>query len=110
MVDYRQIYARDAQRYQELVAAEDYLRNLPRELASVATLQGARVVELGMGTGRVTRELLDAGAHVSGFDEAAAMIAEARRQLGDRDFTASVADARTLTLPERSADMAVAAW
>lgn len=110
MPDYRQIYARDAERYHELVVAEDYLSNLPRELASVASLRGARVVELGMGTGRVTRQLIDAGAHVSGFDESAAMIAEARRQLGARQFTAAVADARTLELPGRSADVAVAGW
>lgn len=110
MVDYRQIYARDAERYHELVAAEDYMRNLPRALEAVVALRGARVVELGMGTGRVTREMLDAGATVSGYDESAAMISEARRRLGHRSFSAVVADARALLLPERSADVAIAAW
>jgi ubiquinone/menaquinone biosynthesis C-methylase UbiE len=110
MPDYRQIYASDADRYHDLVAAEDHQRNLPRVLSSLVELRGARVIEMGMGTGRVTREMIDAGASVSGYDESPAMIAVARQRLGEREYRATVADVRSLTLPERSADIPIAAW
>jgi SAM-dependent methyltransferase len=109
MPDFRDIYERDAERYQRLVAAEDGGGELPRALAQVAELSGARVVEIGMGTGRVTRILLDAGARVVGYEQSAAMVAVARRLLGQR-FDAVVADVREVELPVNSADLALAGW
>jgi SAM-dependent methyltransferase len=117
MPDYREIYARDAERYHRLVSAEDYLGELPRALARVASLEGARVVEVGMGTGRVTRLLLEAGASVVAYERSAAMLEVARRQLhealGDRlaeRFDAVVADVREVGLAPQSADVALAGW
>jgi SAM-dependent methyltransferase len=91
MPDYRYIYEREAEEYQRLVSAEDAGGELPRALARVVVLRGARVIEIGMGTGRVTRILLEAGASVTGYERSPAMIAVARRLLGSR-FVAVVAD------------------
>jgi SAM-dependent methyltransferase len=109
MPDFRAIYERDAERYQRLVAAEDGAGELPRALGQVVALRGARVVEVGMGTGRVTRILLDAGASVLGYERSAAMVAVARRLLGQR-FDVVVADVREAELPVNGADLALAGW
>jgi SAM-dependent methyltransferase len=109
MPDYRLIYANDAERYQELVAAEDYRGELPRMLERLVTLAGARVLEVGMGTGRITRMLLDGGASVSGYERSPAMMAVARRLLGTR-FQGHVADIRQSLLTPGSADVALAGW
>jgi SAM-dependent methyltransferase len=109
MPDYRQIYAQQAEAYHRLVSAEDYLGELPHALARVVALSGARVLEIGMGTGRITRLLLEAGARVTGYEQSPQMLAVARRELGER-FQAVVADVRSATLPANSADVALAGW
>jgi SAM-dependent methyltransferase len=107
--DFRKIYEFEAERYHTLVSAEDAAGELPRALARVVRLRGARVIELGMGTGRVTRFLLDAGARVTGYEASPAMLAVARRTLGER-FDGVVADIREVELAAGSADVVVAGW
>ena len=109
MTDFREIYAHDAERYHTLVSAEDARGELPRALGRVASLRGARVIEVGVGTGRVTRLLLDAGAQVTGYEASPAMLAVAQRMLGRR-FDGIVADIRTVDVPAKSADVVVAGW
>jgi len=109
MSHFQQIYAHDADRYHTLVSAEDAAGELPRALAKVAALRGARAIEVGMGTGRVTRLLLDAGARVTGYEASPAMLAVARETLGDR-FEGIVADIRAVDLAAKSADVAIAGW
>jgi SAM-dependent methyltransferase len=109
MPDYQLIYETEAERYQRLVEAEDHLGALPRALRQLVTLVGAQVVEVGMGTGRVTRLLLDAGATVTGYERSPAMMAVARRLLGDR-FEGHVLDVREAVLLPASADVALAGW
>jgi ubiquinone/menaquinone biosynthesis C-methylase UbiE len=109
MPDFREIYAHEAERYHRLVSAEDHRGELPRALARVARLDGARVIEVGMGTGRVTKLLLEAGASVEGYEPSAAMLEVARQHLGDR-FRAVQADVREVALPRGAADVALAGW
>jgi SAM-dependent methyltransferase len=115
--DYRDIYEHEAERYQVLVAAEDYQGELPRALSRVVELRGAKALEVGVGTGRVTRLLLDAGASVVGYEQSPAMLAVARRllesALGERLVERCrllVADVRTEDLPAKSASVALAGW
>jgi SAM-dependent methyltransferase len=109
MPDYRDIYERDAERYHVLVSAEDAAGELPRALAGRVELAGSRVVEIGMGTGRVTRILLEAGASVIGYERSPAMLALARSRLG-MTFAAVLGDVREVELPVKSADVALAGW
>ena len=109
MSDFQRIYEHDAERYHALVCAEDAAGELPRALARVAHLPGARVLEVGMGTGRVTRLLLDAGASVTGYERSAAMLEVARRELGTRCHMV-LADVRGLRFPAESAEVALAGW
>jgi SAM-dependent methyltransferase len=109
MPDYQRIYENDAERYQRLVAAEDYRGELAEALQSVAPLRGARVIEVGVGTGRITRLLLDGGASVIGYERSPAMMSVARRLLGDT-FVGHVADIRGIRLAPQSGTIAIAGW
>jgi SAM-dependent methyltransferase len=109
MPDYRDIYARDAEAYHELVLAEDYQGQLPAALNGLVRLAGARVIEVGLGTGRVTRLLIDGGARVIGYERSPTMLAVARRWLGET-FEGHVADIRVTRLAPQSAELAIAGW
>ncbi len=111
-MEQREIYQRHAERYHELVRAEDHERNLPRALTELVTLAGRRVVEVGAGTGRVTQILLDAGARVWATEREPAMIKVARRELSPADdrLTLIQASAGALPLEADFAELAVAGW
>lgn len=111
-VSYRQIYAEHADRYDELVGHEDFEGELPRALKNTIA-PAARVVDVGAGTGRVTRLLLEAGVSVVAVEPAAAMLERARENLASwpSDRLALLAgDARELPLDDASVDAAVAGW
>ncbi len=112
-VSYRQIYAEHADRYDELVRHEDCDGELALALGRCAPLEGQKVVDVGAGTGRVTRVLLEAGANVVAVEPADAMRVMAQRLLAgwpsDR-LTVVAGDARDLPLADSSVDMAVAGW
>jgi uncharacterized protein len=107
------VYEQRATEYDALVSAEDCDGNLIRALARLAPLGGSRVLEVGVGTGRVTRQLLASGATVTGFDRAKPMLEVARRRLAGfppSAWTLGCADARDLPAESSSFDVAIAAW
>lgn len=111
MPDYRDVYARHADRYDALVAREDRDGNLPRALAEVAPGDALDVVETGAGTGRVTRLLAPRARSIRAFDAAPAMIAQARAALGHLAHVSfDVAAHDALPVGPASADLAVEGW
>ena len=114
MADYRAIYAAadSAALYDRLVSREDHrgnVQSLLRELVPV----GARVVEMGAGTGRLTRMLVPHASHVVVCEGAAAMLEVARADFARRgveNVTFHVADNRALPVETGSADVTVAGW
>lgn len=106
---YQDIYARDAERYDAMVSAEDADKNLPRVLASLLG-STTKVVDIGCGTGRVTRALLNvnAGLEIVGVEPWPAMLAVARRRSPTARFVEG--DAATLPVADGWADLAVAGW
>ncbi len=60
------------------------------------------VLEVGCGTGRLMLPLVEAGIAVTGVDTSPAMLAVARRQLGERAVLVE-GDMRTISLPDRYA-------
>jgi ubiquinone/menaquinone biosynthesis C-methylase UbiE len=110
-VDHRITYRERARDYDRLVLAEDCDGALGEALAALGIGPGSRVVEVGAGTGRVTRILLDLGAGVTAFEPSEAMLAVAREHLGGRAGCAlALGDARSIAAPSGGADAAVAGW
>lgn len=113
MPDHREIYRLEPERYDELVRCEDRDGSLLPCLRRLAPLEGAEVVELGAGTGRVTALLAPHVRRIRAFDVAAPMLEVARRRLerlGVGGWELGVADNASLPVPDGSADLAVAGW
>lgn len=76
-------------RFAELYAAgaENNLLNayytLPAMLAMAGQVTGHQILDAGCGAGALAARLRDGGAVVSGFDSSSAMVALARKRLGD---------------------------
>jgi ubiquinone/menaquinone biosynthesis C-methylase UbiE len=112
-IDYEKIYEEHAEEYDRLVSAEDCDGRLLPALEALMPLAGARVLEVGAGTGRITRLLTSRGARVTGFDRSEPMLGVARRRLGQSGavgWELSRADASSLPVAPGEFDMAVAGW
>lgn len=110
-MDHQKIYAKHADRYDELVSAEDCEPALLPALERIATLRGADVLEVGVGTGRITRLVAPLARSIVGVEPSSAMLAVARRHLkGAKNVSLQLADAHALPVAEESADVALAGW
>lgn len=111
-VDHREIYAGQADAYERLVSAEDADGNLLPALARLIPLDGARVLEVGIGTGRVTALLLGAGARVVGSEPAAPMLEVARTRLAGFGGAVDLrlGSVQDLDVEAERFDLAVAGW
>jgi len=113
-MDQRQIYEHHAAEYDALVGAEDCDGNLLPAIEAIAPLPGAAVLDVGAGTGRLTRLVARKAARVIAVDRAPAMLEIARRHLEAQKPPAAweihCADARALPVPDGWADVAVAGW
>ncbi|MEO9224282.1 MAG: class I SAM-dependent methyltransferase [Acidimicrobiales bacterium] len=76
---------------------------------SRAAGQGGRLLELGLGTGRLAIPLLECGVHVDGIEASAAMIARLRAQPGGDRVGVFQVDLAGFTLPSGAYDVAVCA-
>ncbi len=68
------IFQTQAPKYDLLVSREDHQCNLLKCLRSIVSLEGKRVVELGAGTGRLTRQLAPLVQAIEAFDAAGPML------------------------------------
>ena len=108
-----QIYATRAQDYHELVSREDMQGNLPRALMEVADFRGMTVIELGAGTGRVTRIIAPLAGRVLAFDRSRHMLEKAGAYLAEeieRNVRLGQADNLAVPLPDSSADILIEGW
>jgi len=118
MVDYRHIYSHDAERYERLVSREDYQGNLLPALQAIVPAEHSRVLEIGAGTGRLTRMLLPHVTKIVALDISPHMLDYCRQQLSDtnndpvesRKWRLLQADNRQLPLIESWADLTLAGW
>jgi ubiquinone/menaquinone biosynthesis C-methylase UbiE len=80
----------------------------PATLALVGDVTGRRILDAGCGSGPLFAALRERGAAVTGIDQSAAMLEQARRRLGD-DADLRVADlAEPLSFPDGEFDDVVA--
>jgi ubiquinone/menaquinone biosynthesis C-methylase UbiE len=113
MPDFETIYREHAAEYDRLVSREDHLGNTLRALLDVRLLAGASVVELGAGTGRITRLLAPHVRFIAAFDRSKAMLDVAARRLREaslRNWRLAVSDNRSLPVAGGIADIVVAGW
>ncbi len=113
MPTFEEIYAAYAEEYDHLVEREDFRGSLIEAIQHICPLNGLEVIELGAGTGRITRQLVPLVGFVRAFDASAHMLDVARRRLeqtGFTNWTLDVADNRTLPAPDASADLSLAGW
>lgn len=107
---YADIYRDEAARYDALVSCEDHEGRLLPALRGVARLEGATVVEMGAGTGRLTALVAPEACRVVALDRAHAMLRRAAaRELGGH-VSFAVADHRALPLPAACADVVIEGW
>jgi ubiquinone/menaquinone biosynthesis C-methylase UbiE len=90
--------------------AEDYDRARPTYPAALVDRAcaglgaGARVLEVGCGTGKLTRELAGRGFRLEALDPGRAMVAVARRAVGDRPVEFHLGRFEDVELPEAAFD------
>lgn len=107
-----QIYQTQAEAYHRFIGAEDYERHLLPALERIASLRGARVLDLGTGTGRLPLLLDGLADHVTGLDLHWDMLRENQRQKQQTGGNWSLArgDMRTLPFPSSTFDVVTAGW
>ncbi len=113
MPTFEEIYARHAAEYEALVAREDYQNNLLRAIQGVIDLNGIDVIELGAGTGRVTRLLAPFVRSIRAFDASAHMLKigdTVMKATGTTNWTLQVADNKALPVEAASADLLIEGW
>ena len=96
------VYSQQAEQYEQLVSREDYQNNILRALTEIRPLEGCKVVELGAGTGRVTRIVAPLVDSVWAFDASHHMLETAARVLQAKGLgTRGIAVADHRCLPVR---------
>ncbi len=114
-MDFHTFYRSKAPLYDRLVEAEDADGRLSVELARHAKIVGADVVEVGVGTGRLTALLVEVGARsVVGVEPEPAMLDIARQKLAragsECRLEFHVGDAFGLPVHDAVADLVIAGW
>jgi ubiquinone/menaquinone biosynthesis C-methylase UbiE len=109
----RKIYQTDGDRYETLIAREDYQGNISRALNEIIKVDGLDVVDLGAGTGRLTLMLAPRAQSIRAFDIAEDMLRVCRERLLASELSnwqVEVADHRAIPVEDDSIDLVVSGW
>ena len=109
----RKIYQTDGDRYEALIAREDYQGNILRALEEIVSPKGLDILDLGAGTGRLAVLLAARAKSMRAFDVSGEMLRVCRERLessGLSNWQVDIADHRQLPIPENSADLMVSGW
>ena len=109
----RQIYQNDGDRYEALIAREDYQSNITRALEEIISPDNLDVFDLGAGTGRLAVMLAPRAKSVRAFDISEEMLRVCRSRFeasGLSNWQVDVADHRQLPVEDHSADLVVSGW
>jgi ubiquinone/menaquinone biosynthesis C-methylase UbiE len=112
--DYDLLFADQAEKYDRLVAAEDFHGNLLQTLKRFCHLTREQTVaDLGTGTGRIAFLLAPTVRHVYGIEPVGGMlrVAESKKQnLGLKNVDFLPGEHKDLPLPDHSIDLIVEGW
>lgn len=109
----KDVYSKHADRYDRLIQREDYLHNILAAIHGIIQLKGLEVVDIGTGTGRLTRILAPYVKTIAAMDLSLAMIDVAQsvlQQSGTRNWSLAVGDNANLPVKDASADLVVSGW
>ena len=70
-----------ADQYELLILREDYQNNIPKEINRIIPVDGLDIVDLGAGTGRLTRFLANKAKRLAACDASHHMLAQAKEVL-----------------------------
>ena len=113
VVDLREVYRSQAEAYAHFVAHEDYTGHLLPALNRIRPLDALDVLELGAGTGRLTRLVMPLARSILALDVSTAMLEIARTSLrlsGEHNWYIAAADHRWLPVRDHAADVVLAGW
>jgi ubiquinone/menaquinone biosynthesis C-methylase UbiE len=108
-----EIYKTEGDKYEALIAREDYQGNILKALREITPLEDRLVLDLGAGTGRLTALLAPIVDRIRAFDISEEMLRVCKRKLaasGLNNWQADVADHRQLPVDDHSADLVVSGW
>lgn len=109
----REVYRGEAEAYDALVAAEDCEGRLLPAIEGVVPLAGRAALDVGAGTGRVSRLVAPHCARLVATEIEPHMLRVARRRLGEMGATHTAcvnADARALPFAAATFDVVTAGW
>jgi ubiquinone/menaquinone biosynthesis C-methylase UbiE len=108
-----EIYKTEGDKYESLIAREDYQDNILRALRGITSLEDRVVLDLGAGTGRLACMLAPHVSHIRAFDISEEMLRVCREKLtagGLSNWRVDLADHRQLPVENHSADLVVSGW
>lgn len=108
-----EIYKTEGEKYEVLIAREDYQGNILPALREIVPLEGRVVLDLGAGTGRFARLLAPCVSQIRAFDISDEMLRVCRGKFlagGLSSWQVQVADHRELPVEAHSADLVVSGW
>jgi ubiquinone/menaquinone biosynthesis C-methylase UbiE len=108
-----EIYKTEGDKYEALIAREDYQGNILRVLREITPLENRVVYDLGAGTGRLACLLAPHVSSVRAFDVSEEMLRVCREKFiasGLTNWQVDVADHRQLPVEDASADLVVSGW
>ena len=110
----KEVYELYADQYERLIRREDYQGNLLAAIQDYFPLdKNLEVVELGAGTGRLTRLLAPRVESIKAFDASPQMLEVAEKSLRELELAnweISVADHRQIPVADQSADLVISGW
>lgn len=108
---FQDIYNNKAAQYERLIEREDRAKNISPMLTSIKPHKNLTVVELGAGTGRLTRIMVPEAKLLVAFDQSAHMLSVASEKLHKKfNWALGVADNQQLPIKSGAADLVVAGW
>jgi ubiquinone/menaquinone biosynthesis C-methylase UbiE len=108
-----EIYQTEGDKYEALIAREDYQGNILQTLREITPLEDRVVYDLGAGTGRLACMLAPSVKQVRAFDISEEMLRVCREKFkvsGLTNWQVDVADHRQLPVEDHSADLVVSGW